>query len=183
MYNYKNYWEIKGREKAEEWNSIKRQFLLNELKQLKFKTVLELGCGDGQLSSLIKNFNCNLTGLDISKHRIESNQFLDKKIQLDIFDFNNEKKYDLIICSHFLLHIEPRNIKQVIKKMINLSKRYIVFLEPDPQIDLGNWEYYNFQHDYFSVLENLNENFSFISGPKNIGIFIIDRMDNGWIEV
>ena len=181
LYNYKQYWNEKGKTNAEKWNYEKRKFLLNKLKELKFKTVLELGCGNGELSGLIKFFNCHLTGLDISEDRIKLNKFLDEKLECDVFDYTDKTKFDLVISSHFLLHIEPDKIKQVIKKMIDYSKRYVLFLEPDPNIDLGKWEYYNFEHDYFKLLECLSENFTFTGGPKNIGIFIIDKkMKDGY---
>ena len=182
LYDYKQYWAEKGKKPAERWNYEKRKFLLNKLKELKFKTVLELGCGKGELSSLIKFFNCHLTGLDISKDRIKLNKFLDKKLQCDVFDYSDETKFDLVICSHFLLHIEPDKVKQIIKKMIDSSNRYVLFLEPDPNANLGKWEYYNFQHDYFMILDALNQNYTFIAGPKIIGIFVLDKKANNGYE-
>ena len=175
LYDYKQYWSEKGKKPAEKWNYEKRKFLLNKLKELKFKTVLELGCGNGELSSLIKFFNCHLTGLDISKDRIKLNKSLDKNLHYDVFDYSDKTKFDLVICSHFLLHIEPDKVKQVIEKMIDYSNKYVLFLEPDPNTNLGKWEYYNFQHDYFKLLDTFNQSYSFTSGPKNIGIFIIDK--------
>lgn len=182
LYDYKQYWSEKGKTPADKWNYEKRKFLLNKLKELKFKTVLELGCGDGQLSSLIQLFNCHLTGLDISSNRIELNNSLDKKLECDIFDYNDKKRFDLVTCSHFLLHIKPDKIKQIIKKMIGYSNRYVLFLEPDPNANLGKWEYYNFQHDYFMILDALNQNYTFTGGPKNIGIFIMDKKTNNGYE-
>lgn len=79
------------------------------------------------------------------------------------------KKYDLICCSHFLLHIKPEDISKVIDKMLKLGKQ-LVIIEPNPLVNLGEWEYYNFKHDYKSLLKD----FKLVQINKIVGAFILE---------
>jgi len=96
--------------------------------------ILELGCNIGlKLSILYKMGFRNLYGLEINKkaYRIAKENNPDINfINSSIEDFEtNDKKFDLVYTSGVLVHIHPSNLDMVIKKIINLSKKYIFGFE------------------------------------------------------
>jgi len=96
--------------------------------------ILELGCNIGlKLSILYKMGFRNLYGLEINKkaYRIAKENNPDINfINSSIENFEtNDKKFDLVYTSGVLVHIHPSNLDMVIKKIINLSKKYIFGFE------------------------------------------------------
>ena len=138
-YDYNNYWSKSFTKQKKEGFLAE---IVEELKKIEFTTVLELGSGEGHLSQVLKkNFNINLTGMDI----IGSNQYLDQFTQGNItkLPFDN---YDLIVGRFILLHIKPEHIEALIDK-INSSCKNLLFVDYSPleQIQLNEP---NFLHKY-----------------------------------
>ena len=87
--------------------------------------ILDLGCGEGNISYLISKYCKKVIGIDYDKNLIfkakknyelrENLKFQVGKIP-DIF-YNNSDYYDLIICSHIIEHVN--NYKDL---LINLKK-------------------------------------------------------------
>ena len=181
------YWKEKGKQPVEIRSKEQLDEILFILKNIKFKTVFEPGCGDGQITKLIlDNFKikqydlCELSldrAIKFNK-RIGSLKKYGAKGHFHIGEFQDcdkIKKYDLVICASFLLHIKPEDICKVIKKMEKFSRRYIVAIEPNPLEDLGEWKYYNFKYDYFKLFEQRMLNVEFFRLNKNVGLFLIDK--------
>jgi len=120
-YEYKEYWEKGFYERG--ITSKQSPEVMEYLKELVFRTVLEVGSGKGAFSKALKeNFpHIHLTGLDI----IDSNKWLDDFIKGDITKIEI-KQYDLILCCNILLHIKPQHIHEVIKKLNENCKRLVV---------------------------------------------------------
>lgn len=171
-YDYNVFWSERGKIAADKFNETKQEKIKGILLDCPYVTVLEFGCGDGQLSKIIKQLDCHLTGVDISEDRLKINNYIDSKILHDISKDFFYPVSDLVICSHFLLHIKPNEIKTVIQNMIKYASKYVIFIEPNPILDLGKWEDYNFQHNYDEILTELNFKFE---------IIIIDKFVNCWI--
>ena len=155
-YNYESFWEIRGETPAEPFDETKKLLIRRILKDIDYRNVLEFGCGNGELSQLIKEKECHLTGVDISEDRLQMNTDLDAKLLQDVTQESFYPVSDLIICSHFLLHIKPDDLKKVIQIMLKYSTKHIIFIEPNPEAKLGVWEYYNFQHNYDEILKEMN---------------------------
>ena len=86
--------------------------------------VLDVGCGDGVLANLISNKVKSVTAIDNDEYHIRQNEskFINTKnlnfIKDDVFNFINinKKKYDLILCSHIIEHMEyPQDFLKNIK--------------------------------------------------------------------
>lgn len=76
------------------------------------KSILEIGCGTGQLASLMRDkVGCKYMGFDFSQKRVEyarnTNPGL-SFVQQDAFktDLFTTQDYDTVICTEFLEHVE-----------------------------------------------------------------------------
>lgn len=96
-------------------------------------SVLDLGCGDGLLISQFKNYCTKITGVDNSEESLK----LAFKINPDA-EFINEdiakldlpkKSYDVVYCFEVLQYIQQQQL--VLKKMMQLARRSVVFSVPD----------------------------------------------------
>lgn len=116
------------------------------------KTVLELGCGEGVFSSLLKQkYSCHITGIDICKNVIsQAKGSLDAAYvaRIDEFDFSQIGKFDLIVANDLLEHLEdPWHIVRILKAHLN-SEGYFLASIPNvryhkviTQLLKGNWKY------------------------------------------
>ena len=95
--------------------------------------ILEIGCNTGlSLSALQKMGFTNLHGLEINTYAYEiakqknpSMNFINSSIE----DFDAEEKFDLVFTSWVLIHINPSKLNSVIKKILDLSRKYIFCFE------------------------------------------------------
>jgi pseudaminic acid biosynthesis-associated methylase len=92
--------------------------------------ILELGCNVGlKLSILQKLGFTNLTGVEINEKafKIAKENYPNIKFHnSSIEEFNSKgEQFDLVYTSGVLIHINPKALPEVIKKIISLSKEYI----------------------------------------------------------
>lgn len=118
-------------------NNFTYKIILTTLKKhlKKEGEVLDVGCGAGTISLYLAYKGYQVTGIDISKKAIKECQESAKKINLRnvtfyTMNFPDEvprKKFDFIVCSEVIEHIENR--KLAFHKMYSLLKpRGILFL-------------------------------------------------------
>lgn len=153
-----SFWAQKGAEPALR-DLQEDNFIYNNIKNIRFNSVLDVGCGDGRMFELLsKHFEIkSYHGIDLSKDRLVKLKELSKdsniEVKLEYGDFIKhefKQKYDLVIASHVLLHIHPFDIQQTIDKMISLSNKYVINIDyyPEKGKEYQKLEYYNFLHDY-----------------------------------
>jgi 2-polyprenyl-3-methyl-5-hydroxy-6-metoxy-1,4-benzoquinol methylase len=86
--------------------------IADRMKRAGVKTVLDLGCGPGQLASLLADWGiAEYTGVDFSQKRIEQARAICpqyKFVQADVFetDLLSASQYDGVVCTEFLEHVE-----------------------------------------------------------------------------
>jgi pseudaminic acid biosynthesis-associated methylase len=95
--------------------------------------ILELGSNVGVKLSILKKmgFN-NLTGVEINKKTYEIAKQNDPSINWinsSIDSFEPNEKFDLVFTSLVLIHINPKAVNSIIKKMIKISKKYLFGFE------------------------------------------------------
>lgn len=130
-----------------------RRILFNMLKKIDFKSVLDLGCGDG---SFIKHLldrrpDLSVTGIDISKNAIKIANKIAKKntscnfYVMDITKELPQNKFDLVVCSEVLEHLKEDS--KLLYKFSNLTK-YIIISVPSGKFnkidkEVGHLRKYN----------------------------------------
>lgn len=76
--------------------------------------------------------DAKLKGVEINK---KAHQYLSKLIGENnaflgsIFDYSEEEKFDLTLIKGVLIHLNPKMLKQVYKKLYQSSKKYILIAE------------------------------------------------------
>ncbi|MCX6744976.1 MAG: class I SAM-dependent methyltransferase [Candidatus Parcubacteria bacterium] len=99
--------------------------------------VMDLGCGNGRLLELLKDYKVNYLGVDFSENLIREAQskWPDKHFKAaDILELNNLKeKFDLVFCVATLHHIPSDKLRlQVLTNIKNT-------LKPDGKLLMINW--------------------------------------------
>ena len=101
------------------------------------KHILELGCGSGQLSYLLRQINANIVTVTVDANQktvespfIDQNHFIARTDQpLDFRDNNNELMiFDLIISLEHLEHITDQTLSVFIDNILKHSKPGTIFL-------------------------------------------------------
>ena len=101
---------------------------------VKINSILEIGCGIGHNLKILENKypNASFTGIDIQKYAIERGKKLYPKFNFiceSADDFlEKPNKFDLIFTRMFLIHIHPKKIENIIKK-IALRSNYLASIE------------------------------------------------------
>jgi 2-polyprenyl-3-methyl-5-hydroxy-6-metoxy-1,4-benzoquinol methylase len=108
---------------------IHRDILLEMLEQLRFGTLLEVGCGNGMnLFAIRQAFPAvKLAGTDISGEALTQLQKVLPDIpvyRVDATRYALQKQYDVVISLDVLEHIE--NDVAVINHMYHMSKKYVL---------------------------------------------------------
>ncbi|MDP3917442.1 MAG: methyltransferase domain-containing protein [Nanoarchaeota archaeon] len=114
------------------------------LKYKKSGDVLDLGCGEGRNALFLAKNGFDVTGVDISEEGIkkfktiaENNGLNVRSFVKDIKNFNFDKKYDVIISNATLHFLKENEIKKIIKKVKENTKKdglnvINVFTEENP---------------------------------------------------
>jgi 2-polyprenyl-3-methyl-5-hydroxy-6-metoxy-1,4-benzoquinol methylase len=99
--------------------------------------VMDLGCGNGRLLELLKDYKVDYLGVDFSENLVREaqTQWPDKKFKVaDLAELGNIKeKFDLIFCVATLHHIPSDKLRQQI--LVNIKN----CLKPDGKLLMTNW--------------------------------------------
>lgn len=112
-------------------------------------SLLDVGCGSGHLLVRVANFlkPTRALGIDLSKSGIEfarkqhQNQNIDWQC-LNVFDLNFEQRWDLIILSDVLEHVE----KDIDLLKFLLTKAHFVLIRVPIEDNLVNWAFRKFSN-------------------------------------
>ncbi len=138
-YNPKTLGWIKGKQ------SLRFQ-ILTSIGKLDNSSVLDLGCGFGDLYGFLKycNIKCSYLGLELNPNIIDIGKKKYPKAELDIFDVEKNdipRKFDWIIISGMFNFKRKRNyefIENVLKKAFNSCKKGIAVDFLSAYVDFRN---------------------------------------------
>lgn len=157
-YDEKKYWEKRSTSWIEQSkvDEVKSSKLKKIIKQLDFKSVLDVGCGSGRFVPLFEGKEYE--GCDISKTLIEhcKKEFKGKFHVLPAEDVDAlDKKFDLIFSYTCLEHVKPENLEKVAFAFKQTAKK-LLLIEPVNFVPQGE---YCFNHDYskyFKIEKKIN---------------------------
>ncbi|HDY87234.1 MAG TPA: class I SAM-dependent methyltransferase [bacterium] len=147
---YKNtYWKLMGGSKSRlkrlgSWLRARSQYRWLTNKYY-FKTVLDVGCGDGALIKRFKRINVDVEGLDYSVPR---DKFLgDLTTVTNLTPLNSFGVFSLITYSHTLEHLrEPIYSLEVFRKILSDNGRLFIEVPLSPTPDKITQKYLNTTH-------------------------------------
>lgn len=102
------------------------------------KTVLDLGCGDGKLMSIVADKDWEITGVDIYKEsldRARKRNVYKKLIKGDLVQVcrrlvKQGETYDLVFCSQVIEHLSRKKGEELLALAEKLAKKRIYFGTP-----------------------------------------------------
>lgn len=159
-YNPKEYWE----NRAEIWNAQAAhgnyphvEEVTEMLDGLNFKTVLDVGCGNGRWYPFFKENGKDYEGIDIAEKMVARAREAYPDGRFDAFkleDINPEGPvYDLAFSYTCLQHIRPEDIEAAAAVLKKKSKYSLLIETPD------NWGgNYGFNHEYkkyFNIVKEM----------------------------
>ena len=165
----REYWLERGKVYKQEFQynkkfKLQEQMLIEYIKKnISFSTVLEVGCGFGRITRILLSNFPDITeyiAVDLSPEQIENaNDYVmrvDKRgvvsfIVSDIQSLEIDSKYDLVIAPEVLLHILPSEIKEVIGKLVRLSRKNIVNIDWYEDVPPQKAAPHNFIHPYEKI--------------------------------
>jgi hypothetical protein len=145
-YDEKRYWE----KRSSSWHAqtqvdhVEVKKLKKIISQLKFNSVLDVGCGDGRFIDYFPGKKYE--GFDISEKLIDicKKDYPDKKFFVSSVEDLDRKGFDLVFCYTTLEHVPPENFDKAVQALKKAGKQ-ILLIEPkdfEPQGD------YCFPHEY-----------------------------------
>jgi len=87
------------------------------VKELKIKSVLDIGCGEGHSTKFFYDNGCEVLGIEGSTQAIKDSPIANKITCHDFCDgpYIPDKKYDLIWCCEFVEHVDKKYMKNFIQ--------------------------------------------------------------------
>jgi len=139
--------------------------VLRNLKQIKFDSLLEVGCGCGHFLKVIHGHfpNKRLVGVDISRTMIrDALMYLEHQIPVlvaNAYDlpFKNDE-FDLAFTNVCLIHIPPNRIEWTVSEIMRVARKGL-FVETSVE---GLTVPYYFCHNYPRIFKSLGLDFSIL---------------------
>ena len=121
----------------EDMTDLNKHMSLAILDKYSFGSVLDIGCGKGVFTHLLKKANNTVTGIDVSETAISKAQARFPTIEFRTKDVSqisamSEERYDLVVVMEILSYIEQwRELLETISKISKFC--YIsLFIPPNP---------------------------------------------------
>lgn len=103
---------------------IKRERIAAFLSDRRYANILEVGCGEGFMTTVLSPLGDRLLGIDISRVAVKrarrmhaDNPRVSFKIA-DVFTFQPHESYDLITCSEILCYLNFKQIDQAVRNLV-----------------------------------------------------------------
>jgi 2-polyprenyl-3-methyl-5-hydroxy-6-metoxy-1,4-benzoquinol methylase len=117
------------------WKLFTKEFIFRALGDLRGKTVLDFGCGEGQLATQLGRIGARVTGLDVSPELIQLAQRraeMDQVQHLVEFRICNilesapcDEKFDFVVCTDALHHVDLPSVLQRLHRCLKPGGKLI----------------------------------------------------------
>jgi len=98
---------------------------LQYVKDLKPRTCLDYGCGQGFFTHALIYYGVATNGYDVSEWSVENAYGMSvNKLSNELPD--NDKRFDLILCFDVLEHVPIDKVNEVLDDLVHYAKRYIL---------------------------------------------------------
>jgi SAM-dependent methyltransferase len=136
------------------WRLFPKEFIFKSLGELKEKSVLDFGCGEGRMAAQMALLGARVTGIDISPELIELAKRragldrVDRRVEFraeNILESSPaEEAFDFIVCTDALHHVDLSRVvpilwrclkpggKLIAKEPVSLSKSFQAFRDRLP---------------------------------------------------
>lgn len=101
-------------------------------RNIKPDSILELGANIGMNVRALQLLlpKAHYSAVEINRKAFNELERTGCKAYLSsIEDFNNKEKHDLVLLKGVLIHIEPKELKKVYEKIVDLSKKWVLIAE------------------------------------------------------
>ena len=130
-------WQIKSdKNKNKLFNTIQERhfYVINQIKRLKVNSLIDVGCGTGDLSYDASKIIKKSVGIDFSKDMIKlaQNKFKRKNLEFynkNFFEINANESFDCLSANGFIEYISLKDIDKFLKisKKIVKRNKFIIF--------------------------------------------------------
>ena len=130
-------WQIKSDVNKNKFlNTIQERnfYVVNQFKKLKINSLIDVGCGTGDLSNEASKIIKKSVGIDFSKNMIKlaHNKFKRKNLELyhkNFFDIDINERFDCLSANGFIEYLSLKDIDKFIKfsKKIVKQNKFIIF--------------------------------------------------------
>lgn len=117
--------------------------ILFEIKDQKASSLLDIGCGEGQVDKFLLSHNSDLkiTGVDFDKEalrkaKINCPEMTVKKADIYHLPFS-DKSFDLIICLEVLEHLDKPEL--ALKEFKRIGQRFLISVPHEPFFSLASF--------------------------------------------
>lgn len=114
----------------EDVTHLGKQLSLVILNNYNFDTILDIGCGKGAFTHLLKKMNNNVMGIDVSETAVKKARAKYKNIEFTVCTAENiaklGRKWDLVVLYEVLSYID--NWKEVLRITANISDYIFISL-------------------------------------------------------
>jgi len=154
-----NYWQ-KTAKYYDVSDVFGRKILKTFLYQIHPQSLIELGCGPGELFPLYEkiprvvaiDWSSNM--LDRARRRVNRHEYCNIELrQMDITEKFVDERFDVLVTRTVLMHIHPDHIRTVAKHVSRMSNELLLFeyWEEYPSKPL---EFHNWLYNYVPLFEN-----------------------------
>src|SRR5207249_11138603 len=114
----------------------RRRMILEVAKRLKFRSVLDVGCGHAALLNDFRKLGAlDSVGIDLSEFVISENgrRFADLRFHaVDISRTALDEQFDLVVCSEVLEHIE--DLEAALRNLRRMCSQYLIVTVPTGRV-------------------------------------------------